>query len=310
MTATSQADTTKSASAVVTLDPANCNSNGYSYERAIAINHTKVPNSDQTTFPFLFNTTDPLLATVANGGHVQNPNGYDIIFTSDAAGQNPLPYEMEEYNPQTGQAIAWVQIPDLSHTSDTAIYMFYGNSSVAASQQDPAGVWGTSYAGVWHLPNGTSLSANDSTVNENNGTPGTGVGATAGFIDGGASFSGASSAYITLPSSSAAWNFANDVTVSAWIKTAGNGMGVLLLQPGTPLVYLEVGPTTAGGYSNNAVAYFRADDGDLVIANGKTAVNDNNWHNIQAVRSTGNSVNIYVDGILDSTTPYADSNPN
>ncbi|MGO8758759.1 MAG: DUF2341 domain-containing protein, partial [Terracidiphilus sp.] len=309
VTATLQAIPSITASAVIMLSPAQCPASLYSYSRAIVIDHTKVLNADQPNFPFLLSTTDPRLATTANGGHLVNPNGYDLIFTSDAAGENQLPYELEEYNPVTGQIIAWINIPKLSHNADTVIYMFYGNSNVAASQQNPAGVWGTSYAGVWHLPNGTSLSANDSTVNGNNGTPGTGVEATAGFIDGGASFSGANTAYIALPSSSDAWNFANDVTVSAWIKTSGNGMGVLQVQPGTPLVYLEVGPTTAGGASNNAVAYFRADDGNLVIANGNTAVNDNNWHNIQAVRSTGNSVNIYVDGILDSTTPYTDSSP-
>ena len=309
VTATLQSISSITASATVTLSPTQCPASLYNYSRAIVIDHTKVLNSDQANFPLLFSTTDPLLATTANGGHLANPNGYDLIFTSDAAGLNQLPYELEEYNPATGQIIAWINIPNLSYTSDTVIYMFYGNSSVAASQQNAAGVWGTSYAGVWHLPNGTSLSANDSTINANNGAPGAGVAATAGFIDGGASFSGANTAYIALPSSSNSWNFANDVTVSAWIKTAGNGMGVVQLQPGTPLVYLEVGPTTVGGASNNVVAYFRTDDGTFVMANGNTAVNDNNWHNIQAVRSTGNWVNIYVDGRLDSTTPYPDFGP-
>ena len=309
LTATLQAIPSITASAVIRLSPAQCPTSLYSYSRAIVIDHTQVLHTDQANFPFLFSTTDPLLATVANGGHLANPNGYDLIFTSDAAGKNQLPYEIEEYNPATGQLIAWIGVPNLSHSADTVVYMFYGNSNVTASQQNPPGVWGISYVGVWHLPNGTSLSASDSTVNGNNGTPGDGVGATPGFIDGGASFSGANTAYITLPSQSNAWNFANDVTVSAWIKTSGNGMVVLQLQPGTPLVYLEVGPTTVGGASNNAVAYFRADDGNLVIANGNTAVNDNNWHNIQAVRSTGNSVDIYVDGILDSTTPYTDAYP-
>jgi hypothetical protein len=84
--ATDYSTATASVSLLVTQQ--QCASNGYSYQRAITIDHTKVPNTDQVNFPFLFNTTDPLLATTANGGHVTSPNGYDIIFTSDPAGQS------------------------------------------------------------------------------------------------------------------------------------------------------------------------------------------------------------------------------
>ena len=47
------------------------------------------------------------------------------------------------------------------------IYVYYGNGA-AANQQNPAGVWDSNYEGVWHFPNGTTLSANDSTANGNN----------------------------------------------------------------------------------------------------------------------------------------------
>jgi Concanavalin A-like lectin/glucanases superfamily/Domain of unknown function (DUF2341) len=149
--ATSQSNSAVTATATVSLTPTQCISNGYSFTRAITIDHTKIPNTDQANFPFLFSVTDPRLATAANGGHVANPNGYDLIFTSDPAGQIPLNYEMEQYNPATGQVIAWVQIPDLSHASDTVIYLFYGNPNISASQQNPTAVWDSNYGGVWHL---------------------------------------------------------------------------------------------------------------------------------------------------------------
>lgn len=101
ITATSQVDSTKSASATLTLYPP-CTANGYGFVRTIVIDHTKVPNSNQTDFPFLFNATDPLFATTANGGHVTDANGDDIIFTSDPAGQNQLAYELEKYDPAKG----------------------------------------------------------------------------------------------------------------------------------------------------------------------------------------------------------------
>ena len=97
VTATSQADTTKAATATVYLLPP-CVSNGYTYVRTIVIDHTKVPNTDQTNFPFLFSTTDPAFRSTANGGHLTNTSSYDIIFTSDPQGLTKLDYEIEEYN--------------------------------------------------------------------------------------------------------------------------------------------------------------------------------------------------------------------
>ena len=187
VTATSQADTTKSASATIYLLPP-CMSNGYSYGRSIVIDHTKVPNTDQTNFPFLFSTVDQAFRTTSNGGHVTNSNGYDIIFTSDSAGMNRLPFEQESYSSSTGAVIYWINVPLLSHTSNTAIYMWYGNLNITTSQANAPGVWSTGYEGVYHLfPNGTALSATDSTANGDTGSI-TGVTATTGKIDGGASF--------------------------------------------------------------------------------------------------------------------------
>ncbi|MGD0136085.1 MAG: discoidin domain-containing protein, partial [Bryobacteraceae bacterium] len=82
--------------------------NGYSYSRTITIASTQVPNTDQTNFPVLFSSTDSRLMSVANGGHVANANGYDIIFTADAAGTQKLNHEIESYNGTSGQFIAWV----------------------------------------------------------------------------------------------------------------------------------------------------------------------------------------------------------
>src|ERR1700736_7070434 len=111
-------------------------SNGYVRRRTITIDHTKVPNTDQTNFPVLISGTYPYLATTANGGNVRSANGYDIIFTSDAAGTSNLTFERESYNPTTGTATFWVKIPTVSHTTDTAIYMFYSNSSVTTDQSN------------------------------------------------------------------------------------------------------------------------------------------------------------------------------
>src|SRR5579863_4651657 len=155
---------------VVLLPAKGTTDNGYTYSRAITIDHTRVPNTDQTNFPVLISNTYSYLATAANGGNVTNANGYDITFTSDAAGTSPLAFEQEFYSPSTGKVSYWVKVPMLSHTTDTVIYMFYGNPSVTTDQSNKMAVWDSNYAGVWHLPNGSTLSASDSTSNANNGT--------------------------------------------------------------------------------------------------------------------------------------------
>ena len=123
---------------------------GCLYRRAITIDHTKVPNTDQANFPVLISGTYSYLATTANGGNVTNANGYDILFTSDADGVNPIPFEQESYSPSTGAINYWVKVPTLSHTTDTVIYMFYGNSSISTDQSNKTAVWDSNYLGIWH----------------------------------------------------------------------------------------------------------------------------------------------------------------
>jgi hypothetical protein len=188
-------------------------SNGYSYRRAITIDHTKVPNTDQTNFPVLVSGTYSYLATT---GNVTNSNGYDVIFTSDAAGSNPLAFEQESYSASTGEVNYWIKVPTLSHTADTVIYMFYGNPLVTTSQSNKTAVWDSNYAGVYHFPNGSTLNANDSTSNGNTGSV-AGASPATGQIGGGGSFNGSGS-YIDAGNTTGLQITSNAITLSAWIK--------------------------------------------------------------------------------------------
>src|SRR6266568_181718 len=144
----------------------------YAYNRTVTIDHTKVPNTDQSNFPVCFSGTYSWLATVANGGHVTNSSGYDIVFTSDAAGLTVLDFEIELYTASNGQVVFWIRVPTVSHTSDTVFYIFYNNPSITTSQENAHGVWDSNYIGVWHghvTGSGTYTSAN-STAASHNGT--------------------------------------------------------------------------------------------------------------------------------------------
>jgi len=119
----------------------------------------------------LFSGTYTYLKTVGNGGKVQNASGYDIIFTSDAAGSNLLTWEIESYNASTGVVNFWIKIPSLSASVDTVIYMWYGNSAISSFQGGSAGaVWDSNYKQVIHCGDGSTLDLNDKTTNGNNAT--------------------------------------------------------------------------------------------------------------------------------------------
>lgn len=136
----------------------------YSYRRSIVIDNTKVAGaSDLTNFPIVVSGIYTYLKTVANGGNVENSNGYDIVFSSDADGLVPLDFEIEKYISTTGEVAFWIRIPTLLTASDTTIYMFYGNSNISTSQQNITGVWNSNFKGVHHLNDASGTNINDST---------------------------------------------------------------------------------------------------------------------------------------------------
>jgi hypothetical protein len=123
------------------------------YRKPITISSSKV-TGDLIDYPMLVSLTDLDLRNRARS------DGYDITFTL-ADGVVKLDHEIEKYDEITGELIAWVRIPYLSSTSDTIIYMYYGNSD-APNMQYVEGVWSSNYRGVWHLGE-TSGNALDST---------------------------------------------------------------------------------------------------------------------------------------------------
>lgn len=194
----------------------------YSGSKVITIDHTKCGSSDSTNYPLGFIGTYSYLATVANGGLVTSASGFDIIFTSDAAGTSILPFERVYWVAATGECEFWVQIPTLSHTVDTVIYVFYGNSAVTTDQSNRNSTWDSNFVGVWHFGSPTSLDLTDSTSNANNGTN-HGATATTGKIGGAANFVSASSQYVDL-GNGASLNITGSISVEAWVTLVGTGM--------------------------------------------------------------------------------------
>jgi len=185
------------------------------YRKMITINHTEVA-ADLTNFPVLIQINyDGDLAS-----HAQSDFD-DILFTNSSVNwftgspRDRLNHEIEMYDSGSGNLTVWVNVTDLSSTSDTVLYMYYGNLN-CESQENAAGTWSSDYAFVFHL-NETSGSHFDSTGNNNVGTPlyGTVMDA-AGWVDGADSFDGVDDLVdVAADSSHDLWE---ELSVSMWIK--------------------------------------------------------------------------------------------
>jgi hypothetical protein len=140
---------------------------GYAQSVTLMINHAKIPNTDQVNFPVLVVGAAPALKILAApGGQMTNRYGYDICFSADAAGSVSLAYERSRHDTSYGRITYWVNVPLVSHTVDTPIYVWYGNAAITSDQSNPAAVWDSNYKAVWHLnDNAASMTVADSTAN-------------------------------------------------------------------------------------------------------------------------------------------------
>jgi hypothetical protein len=137
---------------------------GYGYCATFATTAAQCGTANSTNFPVLISVTNSSFATVAHSGYITSTGTqsggvsvtipFDLYFSSDAAGANPIPFEFESYNATTGAMVVWVQVPTLYYQFPTVIYCWYGNSSVSTQQNTgsyaPAKVYDTNYKAVIH----------------------------------------------------------------------------------------------------------------------------------------------------------------
>jgi RHS repeat-associated protein len=270
----------------------------------ITIDHTKVSGSGTlANFPMLFSVTGTEFKTVANGGYVASATGADIFFTSND-GVTKLNHELERYTATAGEVIAWVQVPLLKTSTDTIIYVYYGNAT-SVTQQAGTAVWDSNYVGVYHLPDGrTTLSATDSTAYVNNGTA-TNTSALTGKIGGAAKFSGTTTSYISVADSSSL-SITSAVTLSGWVylngSTFANYTG--LIRKGStsnyfPNNYMLQG--IAGTRLVQLVYAHAANNNDWINTSGSIAASG--WTYVTGVVDTQNNFRgIYLNGVLDTSS--------
>ena len=160
---------------------------------------------------------------------------------------------------------------------------------------------------LWHFEEtgGSGAYVKDSSPYAANATPAGGTSSSQGIVGRSYNFNGATNAYMAyVPGTQFNVPTNGNFSGESWIKTNNNGVVIWRVQSGTPLIYMEVGPTTAGGTNNKFVVYLRDDGNTLGVFSSNTTVNDGKWHHVAFTATTSGSnriVNLYVDGILDST---------
>jgi hypothetical protein len=282
--------------------------NGFTYSRSITIDHTKVSNTDQTNFPVLVSGIYSYLATVANGGKVTNISGYDIgFYTNSDCSTGKMSWETEGYASTTGVVNYWVKVATASASTDTVFYICYGNSSITTDQSAASSVWNSDFKGVWHLPNGSTLTANDSTSNARNGTLVNTPTAVAGRIGGAARFVAASTQYINLVDDMN--NTDSSGTISAWVypttntqqmifclynSTSDNNMFAVGLLNGSnsPSIYAQA--YNFGSYND-------------AVRSPENVVPLNAWTHV-AFTGNGSTYKLYVNGVSQTVTVLSFAN--
>lgn len=249
----------------------------------------------------------PVLVNLSSDSDVQShaqSTGNDILFTDENG--NKLNHEIEKYNNSTGETVAWVEIPSLSSSTDTTIYMYYGNQS-ASNQQNATAVWDTNYKGVWHLSETPSAAAQDSTSDNYDGTV-TGMEAgdqVAGQIDGSLVFDGTTAEFIDIGKQTNLYSN-TAYTASCWIKRAGTGSERHFFSnynSGATRASYDMFVT-----ATNTVGLVVINNGPSVAIQSTTTLNTTNWYYITAVWS-GTTGTIYVNGTSEASGSNASAMP-
>ncbi len=107
---------------------------------------------------------------------------------------------------------------------------------------------------------------------------------------------------VDLPTSISTGGTAN-WTGSVWIKTTSSaGQYIMTNQSGGPV-------TNALRVVSGVINYFHY-DGTWQTESGTTAVNDGNWHHLAWVNSSNQTMDMYVDGVLDANDVTSDTTNN
>ena len=263
----------------------------WKYRKLITIDSSKVL-ANHINFPVLvYQSSDSDLSSNAQS------DGDDIAFIVYSDNKTKLNHEIQSYTDSTGKLISWIRIPNLASTSDTKIWMYYGNPTVN-NQENVAGVWNSNFVGVWHLdeiPNDDIVGHYDSTSNNNHGIPKNfqdGGGGTTNAIGkiGGADYFAGDDDWVEIPHNESLNINGNKLALSAWVKMTAlqdNDEGIIIKSDGSDYnMHL--------GIQGDERANFRVmTPSGTTYLTGTTTLTVNNWYYLYGIYN-GVTAKVYL----------------
>jgi len=277
----------------------------WQHRKSIVLHASQIeaPNDGSLdAFPVLISFSDSQVGTAAR------PDGNDIVFTA-ADATTLLEREIESY--AAGVLVAWVKIPSLPATTDTTIYMYYGNDD--PPELTPELVW-ENFLAVYHLdqdpaPGGPG-DIRDATANNHDGTAEASMDANlvTGQIGSAILFDG-SNDFIDFPT---ATDLGNQFTISLWINTP-SGTNIRSLLSNSP-----DGSNTDGfrfffnsNQSSDRKIHIETGNGgsSLATITGSNSTAPDTWAYVAGiVDRTAGTATIFVDGAVTTGTVRKDFN--
>ena len=271
---------------------------GYAHRKLITLNSSQISGAtDHTNFPVMVKLTEADLKSTSNGGGVVNPSGYDIVFTQ-SDGSTILKHELQNYTSSTGDLLCWVNLPTLTPTMDSTIYLYFGKSGIYSDQSDTL-TWNSNYLGVWHLED-LSDGAGAYTLTDHNTAANS-----SGYLGSAREFDGDGDDLEELM----AGNYLNGLgafTISLWAKAdvLGSDKGLIYGTDPDALDRRMMIRQDAAGEKGGGTNVFRTSS--LLGTNSKQRHESSNgsatlnWQYLTMAQTDGVATNFYIDGSLDT----------
>lgn len=262
---------------------------GYDYRKPITLDKTKVEGDpsykiDPLNVIVLVEMEDPDFKYQAEAfsNKLKNPSGLDISFASAAAGDIPLKFQLDSYNPVTGKISCWVLIPVLSckrSTSPATVIYFYYGSAILHQPDDPAVVsmWNTDYSYAQHFNKGAE-----------------------GKIGSGKAFNGFSDRQLGPTDRNV------EITITAWIKLNQIGSEQMivsndsLLNGGYQLKVNAAGNLVFGGFKLQGAPWTLTCPSTLSV---------NRWYHVCVIGFYDKFIHILIDNIGQVSAPQYTISP-
>lgn len=276
---------------------------GATYSIAVPLVLATAASSDLSNFAYPYSISYKALATVANGGSVNNTvtdargrtRPADIKICTASSGGSALKFYIPEWDATTGNNTQIVILEAPLHTSTNDVpWLLIGNAAVTADPYDYSLITDASISDWCH---GESFNCDVNNGTSSGSSPTANV---AGQVGGALSLTRANGDYVTL--ASPAWSGGNNVTVMGWLKPSGaggfsrilsnlnssgnNGWLFSLTNSNGPMLY-EDSAGTVHSYSEGC--------GGLPISCGTT-----DWYH-QAFTANGTTISGYIFGDLINT---------